>query len=463
VFGKATQIAGDTFGVRGEASGLNGTGVKGLTTSGVGITIGVMGESASNEGTGVFGLVNSPSGLGMRIGVKGEITAGEGIGVLGVAPTNSSATRGVKGITGGNQEAAGVEGICTAETGLTFGVRGETSSSNGIGVEGINTYDGPFTSPPPVGVFAGVNSAVGIGVLAAANDESDDALNIAVLAESSGGIGKAVFASATGTLLPTAIEAMTTSSANGVGVKASGGTGELGFGVIASGHFGVVGEGETGVGGISTTGIGVEGNGTTGIVGIGTDCGVRSEGDAIVNGGAVVNGDFLVTGAKAFRIDHPFDPQNQFLLHYCTEGPQPLNVYGGSVVTDGQGYATIELPDYFEAINRDFRYQLTVIDEGPDFVLAKVAKRIENNQFTIRTSSPAVEVSWEVTAVRNDPYVRAHGAPVEMAKTPDEQGRFLRPELYDQPAEAGAYYYSDTYDLNSYRIDKWRPNVRFFL
>ena len=33
------------------------------------------------------------------------------------------------------------------------------------------------------------------------------------------------------------------------------------------------------------------------------------------------------SGVKAFRIDHPLDPENKYLLHYCAEGPEPLNVY----------------------------------------------------------------------------------------------------------------------------------------
>ena len=38
-----------------------------------------------------------------------------------------------------------------------------------------------------------------------------------------------------------------------------------------------------------------------------------------------------------------------------------MNIYTGNVVTDELGLATVKLPDWFEAENTDFRYQLTVI------------------------------------------------------------------------------------------------------
>jgi hypothetical protein len=100
------------------------------------------------------------------------------------------------------------------------------------------------------------------------------------------------------------------------------------------------------------------------------------------------------------------------------------------VVTDAQGYATITLPAYFESINRDFRYQLTVIDDSDDFVLAKVVREIQNNQFVIRTSKPFVKVSWRVEAVRNDLWVQRYGYQTEQEKPKEHQGKYLHPELY---------------------------------
>jgi hypothetical protein len=186
----------------------------------------------------------------------------------------------------------------------------------------------------------------------------------------------------------------------------------------------------------STTGFGVFGDcsATTGI-----NYGVWGQ-VASSSGIAIhANGDFEATGVKSFRIDHPFDPENMYLKHYCQEGPEPQNVYNGMVETDAQGRAWVRLPDYFEEINKDFRYQLTVIDdsEGPGFVQVKVARKIQGNRFLIMTSAPHIEVSWEIKAKRNDLWVQKHGAPVEVEKEGRERGRFQHPELYGKPKERG--------------------------
>jgi hypothetical protein len=146
------------------------------------------------------------------------------------------------------------------------------------------------------------------------------------------------------------------------------------------------------------------------------------------------------SGTKSFRIDHPLDPANYYLNHYCTEAPEPLNAYSGNATTDAQGYAVVQLPRYFEAINRDFRYQLTVVDSSDDFVLAKVVREIQNNQFVIRTSKPFVKVSWRVEAVRNDPWVQHYGFQTEQEKEDEIKGKYLHPELYGQPQESAIHY-----------------------
>lgn len=153
-------------------------------------------------------------------------------------------------------------------------------------------------------------------------------------------------------------------------------------------------------------------------------------------------GRFGATGTKSFVIDHPLDPQNKVLLHYSSESPEPQNFYNGIVRTDERGYATITLPDYYEAINREPRYTLTVLDEGDSdsFVLAKVVQKVKNGQFVIRTSAPEVEVSWEIKAVRNDRWVQVKGAPTEVEKTEAQKGKYLSPELYDQPESMGTFY-----------------------
>jgi hypothetical protein len=48
------------------------------------------------------------------------------------------------------------------------------------------------------------------------------------------------------------------------------------------------------------------------------------------------------------------------------------NVYDGVVVLDDSGEADIELPDWFGALNKDFRYQLTAIGApGPNLHISE--------------------------------------------------------------------------------------------
>ena len=151
-------------------------------------------------------------------------------------------------------------------------------------------------------------------------------------------------------------------------------------------------------------------------------------------------GTLAATGTKSFQIDHPLTPETHFLNHFCAEGPEPYNLYRGNVTTDAQGYAVVQLPPYFEAINRDLTYHLTVIDSSDDFIMAKVARKIQNNQFVIRTSKPFVEVSWEVKAIRNDRWVQEYGFQTEQEKEDVIKGKYLNPELYGQPNEKGIHY-----------------------
>lgn len=142
-------------------------------------------------------------------------------------------------------------------------------------------------------------------------------------------------------------------------------------------------------------------------------------------------------GGGSFKIDHPLDPANKYLYHSFVESPDMMNVYNGNVITNQRGLATVILPDYFEALNRDFRYQLTVIGQ---FAQAIVAKEISRNRFKIRTSKPGVKVSWQVTGVRHDAYANAHRIQVEEDKSPQEQGRYLHPELFGAPREQAIGY-----------------------
>jgi hypothetical protein len=142
-----------------------------------------------------------------------------------------------------------------------------------------------------------------------------------------------------------------------------------------------------------------------------------------------VVGNFAAT-VKNFKIDHPLDPANKYLNHTSVESPDMKNIYDGIATTDAAGLATVVLPDYFEALNQDFRYQLTVIGT---FAQAIVKDEIANNRFTIQTDKPNVKVSWQITGIRHDAYAKAYPIPVEEDKPPSERSRYLSPELFGQP------------------------------
>ena len=147
-------------------------------------------------------------------------------------------------------------------------------------------------------------------------------------------------------------------------------------------------------------------------------------------GKVVVNGDFTVVGVKAFTMDHPLDPENKILMHAAVESNEVINSYSGNITTDATGKAVVNLPDYFGAINKDFRYQLTVVGT---FAQAIINKEIVNNQFEIATSIPNVKVSWEVKGVRNDAHMKKFPFVAQQEKAPLQKGKYWDPSVYNQP------------------------------
>jgi hypothetical protein len=232
----------------------------------------------------------------------------------------------------------------------------------------------------------------------------------------------------------------------GGGSTTPGGVGLVGFGGSAS--IGSGGTGGTLIGGVSTGGNGGDGAFAVGALGVGAG---NEGGRGIVAipgsgaGGATVGlaGEFLgdvevsgnlAKGGGSFKIDHPLDPENKYLYHSFVESPDMKNIYDGNITTDANGEAVVEMPDYFEALNRDFRYQLTVIGT---FAQAMVAEKLKGNQFRIKTNAPNVEVSWQVTGVRQDAFANKNRIKVEVPKEGKERGKYLHPEAFNQPQERG--------------------------
>lgn len=155
--------------------------------------------------------------------------------------------------------------------------------------------------------------------------------------------------------------------------------------------------------------------------------------------GVFSTGDFGASGTKTFLIDHPQDPANKFLRHFSVESNEVLNMYRGIVTLDGNGQATVNLPAYFEDVNKDFSYQLTAIGTPQQpYVLSEIS----GNQFVV-AGTPNTKVSWLVIAQRNDIYVQENPDRItdEPIKQGEREGKYVNPEAYGQPKEAGLFYH----------------------
>jgi hypothetical protein len=180
---------------------------------------------------------------------------------------------------------------------------------------------------------------------------------------------------------------------------------------------------------------GALGGSTYGVFGVGASSGFAAgfSGDVTIIGN-------LVKSSGSFKIDHPLDPANKYLVHSFVESPDMMNVYNGNVTTDANGEATVTLPDYFEALNRDFRYQLTTIG---GFAPVYIAEKILGNSFKIAGGKPGMEVSWQVTGIRQDAWAEEHRIVVEEDKPASEQGFYLHPKLFGQPEERSLWWAQD--------------------
>jgi len=420
VLGEANAGSGQTYGVGGYAASPAGYGVEGLNLAAGGI--GVYGFDSA--GTGVFGS-------GATYGVRGTATAASSTGVYGTS-TGGGSTVGVYG-SGAN----GVQGRGTAN-----GVYGTGDN----GVQGLGTYNGVYGTGTTNGVY-------GTGLYGVSGNGTADG----VLGTGPNGVyGTGTTNGVYGTGPVGVYGSGTTEGVYGIGAGAPSGSGlNGGNGISASGGIGdpssstaYGGAGGIFDGGASGNGYG-NGYGGVGIEGLGGEGGPYSGGnggDGISASGGngfysgyagYFSGNIDVTGSTQassdeLKIDHPLDPANKYLYHSSVESSEMMNIYTGNVTTDSQGLATVQLPDWFEAVNTDFRYQLTVIGQ---FAQAIVGSKVASHQFGIRTDKPNVEVSWQITGVRQDAYAKAHPLVVEQAKNARERAHYIHPELYGAPEE----------------------------
>ncbi len=423
--------------------------VRGQNSSTNGFGYGVWGSQAGS-GTGVYGF--TPSGRGLwgnttsGIGVRGQSTSG--IGVSGQHTATTGTAPGVSAST--NSRDAGADALVATVTPIYPGaasaaVRGQ---NNGISTAGYGVWGSHAGS----GVGVQGTTLSGTGVYGATS-----------------GLGKGVYGRSTSGV---GVEGYSVNGyggwfdgANGVYANAHDSTGDGG---VFAGRTGVAGFGTSGTGvyGHSTSAVGIHGASSYsyGVQGSSQQSdGVHGEGYLSGVAGASPSGDGIYgettsgyagyfvgnvgitgtctgcTGPSSLQIDHPLDPAHKYLQHSGVASSDQLDLYSGNVVTDGRGFATVLLPRWFQALNRSFRYQLTIV--GRSFARAIVWKEIAHNRFTIRTDQPQVKVSWLVTGIRHDRYANKHRGPVEVQKPTKEQGKYLHPELYGKPKAEGIGYH----------------------
>jgi hypothetical protein len=148
------------------------------------------------------------------------------------------------------------------------------------------------------------------------------------------------------------------------------------------------------------------------------------------NSSATITGS-LSKGSGTFVIDHPQDPKNKLLFHSFVESPDVLNIYDGIISIDKNGEAIVQLPEYFEALNKDFQYLVRPIDAPAPNLYIK--EGVKNNKFKISGGVPNEEVSWQVTGIRHDPFILANPIVTEVRKSSDslvDQGEYIYPEYY---------------------------------
>jgi hypothetical protein len=232
-------------------------------------------------------------------------------------------------------------------------------------------------------------------------------------------------------------------SSKGAGYGVYGESDSFGYGVYGKSNISV------GVNGISQKGVGVVGGSGNSA---GLYCNSSYDYAAVLNGKVKITGNLEKAGGS-FKIDHPLDPANKYLCYSFVESPDMKNVYDGIVVLDRKGKAEIELPDWFGALNKDFRYQLTATGApGPNLYIAEEISEAtttrnysskssnnnnNNSRFKIAGGTSGMKVSWQVTGIRRDPWANAHRIEVEEDKPDKERGYYLHPDLYGQPEEKG--------------------------
>jgi hypothetical protein len=341
-------------------------------------------------------------------GIRGEASGSPGADSYGVVGHREGEGFG-GGVLGSSNSRWGVEATSTSGFPALF-VDAEFTDDSGEEVGSTGTYSQSFGSRG-IGVW-GVGGLIGVRGIGL--DDSETRQIAGVVGEVRRGAD----------------------NSPGVIGRSSRGPGVLGEAGPPSPH--------PGVRGISSFGVGVLGQGRRGVVGLGQNVGVfgQSFGDVGAfagwfSGRVRVTGTFY-KGGGGFLIDHPQHPEDKYLAHSFVESDDMKNVYDGETILDESGAASVDLPEWFEALNRDFRYQLTAV--GGAAPNLHVAQEVSGNRFKIAGGEGGMKVCWQVTGIRQDRWASANRIEVEEEKAEGERGYYLHPDLYEQPEEQGIVF-----------------------
>jgi hypothetical protein len=425
VFGVSTvPNASGVFGAHNNA----GTGVTGLSVKGDGIrgithtsakcgVVGINDDTAAApvgtpEGNGVFGNSRVPNASGVFGGHSGG-----GYGVSGV--TNSPL--GPPDVGGNANDPRIHAGVWGHNSGRGYGVRGTAQI---VGIYGVASQIG-IMAQGGIGLSAlGDRTGVSASGSDAAVSGTSPNRGVAGFADTCGVFGNCNPAGATHPVVDV-------SGLHGMGVLGVGvDTGALG---LSRDGAGVVGSSLTGTGvGAVTLGTGQNANA------IYAACPTQTAGYAGYFSGRVHVSGYLEKAGGGFKIDHPLDPANSYLTHSFLESDEMKNLYDGIVTLDADGGAVVEVADWFEALNEDFRYQLTAL--GAPAPTLHVAEELHDRRFRIAGGPGGGRVSWQLTGNRKDPWAQANRPAVTADKDPAERGLYLHPHLYGQPESASTHH-----------------------
>ena len=373
----------------------------------------------TNDGNGIYALTSSNGAYALYAVQGGD--SGRAIVGINRGTSGNVATLDITSSANNNTALA----VTSAGTGTVGGFAASNSASTSTALQATQAGTGG------AGFFDNNNTNATVPTLRAESSAQGESIpganqnkGIAIKGSSTGSFGIGVM----GTGLTAGVFGYS-GATGGAGVlgRTNGGGGSVSSGVRGEGN----GAGTVAISAFNNFGTGVYSLAQAGGTGISASNGGSNvsgyAGD--FDGRVRIDGNLAVLGSVSkfsgtFKIDHPLYPEAKYLYHSFVESPEMKNIYDGVATVGADGSVIITMPEYFEALNMDFRYQLTCMgSHAPVYV----SKEIEKNHFEIAGGKAGMKVSWQVTGVRQDAYAKTNRVQVEVEKAAADQGKYLYP------------------------------------